>query len=878
MQKSTIFPEIKKGYLKCFILLLLPLNLWSQTGLGFEDKKIQVGPGDMGWRVEQFPQQRWEVDSLNPISGLYSLHHSYDNPEAGCDYYILHHHPFKGDSLFFSFRLRHAYPPSSGNNWQIAILADFNGELRGGIVLGVNLVGNDDMLRLWRVRNGEIEELGLSDLNFQEDTGTEAAALFSLSWQEDGVLTLGYARDSASEMQEICSSFPGDLPGGRSLVIRYEYSAAQDRKLWLDDLLLKGEFVADTVPPLITGCMFEDSKALIVSFNEPVIYCETLDVLLSYADLGEDPEMKHELKPDSLSMEGHSLRLYLPNAPPNRVPIDLILSGICDRDGNPTADTLFPLMRNESEWGDLVINEVMADPDPALKESLGEYVELYNRSDYYLDVEGWTLCIGERTYPLTETENGKLLAPGEYMVLYSLSIPNQGTTLSLYNMEGSLIHAAAYTTPYRAVQWKKEGGWSLEAPDPEQLCNTSMLWEYSEDRSGGTPGKENSVYGVRPDSQPPLFLYYGYGVEGDLVLHFSERIFFDKHQLEKLVLNPGNYGPVEFLARLPLGKSIYCRFALDPSLLTRYSVGIPALSDCTGNLSREHDFFGGKTLEPTKGCVLINELMYNPEEGFAEYIELYNPGQYYVDITELGIDVGGLDEKQEGLEPLSDHSRIMGPGEYLVLCGSTHHLMDSYQLELSGSWVELKNFPALPDGEGRIWLSDRSGMGIDAVSYGDEMHMELISSSRGISLERISSGKSGDDPSNWHSAASIKGYATPGRLNSQALPESESGNSLIIEPGVFSPNNDGYNDLLLILPEKMEPGCVIRLWISRPDGSLVRMLANNHVAASSSQYSWDGRMDDGHMAEGGFYVVQFLGYNPVSGARWRQKSAVGLHY
>ncbi len=856
--------------------MLLPVNLWAQTVIGFEDALVQVKPGDMGWVVEQIPPHRWEVDSLNPISGLNSLHHSYDNPKAGCDYYILHHHPFKGDSLSLSFSISHAYPPSSGNNWQVAILADFDGELKEGIVMGVNLVGNDDMLRLWRVRKGEIEELGLSDLNYQEDHGRDAASLFRLTWQRGGLLALGYAGDSASEMQEICSFFLEDLPGGRSLVLRYEYSAAQDRKLWFDDLLLKGNFEADTLPPLVTGNLFESSKILIVKFNEPVYCCKTSDMLLWYSDPLDDQEVKRIIKTDSLSLEGQSLRLYLADAPPNRVPMQLSLHGICDRDGNPTPDTLLPVMRNESQWGDLVINEVMADPDPPLKESLGEYVELYNRSEFQLNLEGWTMHIGERSYPLAETRNEKLLAPGDYLVLYSLFLPNQGSTLSLYNREGSLIHAAAYRPPYKASQWKKDGGWSLESPDPELLCNTSILWEYSLDRSGGTPGKKNSVYGVRNDNQPPLFLYFGYGSDGNLILHFSERIDFDDHQPEKLILYPGNYKPLGLFAGEPLGKNIYCRFALDPSLLTRFSIKIPALSDCKGNLSRDLQFYGGKTLEPAKGSVLINEIMYDPEEGQAEYIELYNPGQYFVDIAELGVDVSGVNEKLEDLEPLSDHSRIMGPGEYIVLTGSTSHLMDSYQLELSGSWVELENFPSLPKGGGRIWLSDRSGRIIDAVSYGDEMHMDLISDSKGISLERISSGELGDDPTNWHSAASIAGYATPGRLNSQSLSESDAGKGLSLNPGVFSPDNDGFNDLLVISPGNMDPGCVIRLWVSRPDGSMVRMLANNHVASASSQYSWDGRMDDGRMAEGGFYVVHFIGYNPVSGARWRQKRAVGL--
>lgn len=867
MQKSTLFPEIKKGCIFCFILLLAGLNLWAQNAVGFEDARVQVLPGDMGWLVEESPPRRWEVDSLNPISGLYSLHHSFDNPEPGCDYYILHHHPFRGDSLTFSFGVMHTYPPSAANNWQLALLADYEGELREGIIVGVNLTVKDDMVRLWRIREGELEELGVSELNYQEKVGTGSVSFFRLTWQRDGMLALAYAEDSQSGMREICSCSAGDLPEGRSLVIRYEYSAAQDRKLWIDDLLLDGEFPVDTIPPLITEVFFESSKVLIIKFNEGIYLCDTSSVLLS-----------HWIVPDSLLLEGHSLRMYLPDAPPNRETLDLTVGGICDRDGNRMKDSLLGTMLNESQWGDIVINEVMADPDPPLKESLGEYVELYNRSGYHLNLEGWKLKQGERSYPLTEVEKGSLLAPGDYLVFYDISLPNPGGTLSLYNGEGSLIHAAEYSLPYGGPPWKVDGGWSLESPDPEQWCNTSLLWEYSDDRSGGTPGTKNSISGERPDNQPPLFLYYGYRGEGHLELHYSERVYLAQQQEDEIRLNPGNYRAVEVLPAHPLGKSLYCRFALNPGLLARYSFQMPALSDCKENLSRELFFYGGRPLAPEKGSVLINEIMYDPLEGFAEYIELYNPGQHFADLAELGIDVGGLDDQQKGLKPLSRHSRIMGPGQYLVLTGSIPHLMDSYRLELSGAWVELENFPSLPNGEGRIWLSDLNGQGIDAASYGDEYHMELISDTRGISLERIASGKTGDDPSNWHSAASIEGYATPGRVNSQTINDLDAETGLSVYPGVFSPDNDGYHDLLVIVPGKMDPGCVIRLWISRTDGSLVRMLANNHVSSTSSQYTWDGRKDGGQMVEGGFYVVHFAGYNPVSGARWRQKKAVGLHY
>ncbi|MCP4312230.1 MAG: lamin tail domain-containing protein [Bacteroidetes bacterium] len=856
--------------------------------VGFEDGVVPVHPGNPDWNVGQFPPERWGVDSLNPISGDFSLHHCFDNPEAGCDYFMIHHGPFRrsqaedsiirGDSLSFSFRVRHSYPPSSGNNWQLAILAGFDVAIKEGIVIGVNLEGSDDLIKLWRARDGVYEELCSSAFNYQEEAGTEAAPLFRLTWQWDGVVELWYAVDPMDEMKKIASCSLQDLPEGRSLVARYEYSAAQDRNLWFDDLHLEGSFEADTVSPQVSTWWFENGTTLKLSFSEPVLLSDSSRVLLYRLSQAGLQLGNQAVVPDTFFLEENTLCVIFPTPVPNREQLDLLLEGICDRDGNFLSASMLRIVRNEAVWGDVVINEVMADPDPEVLISLGEYVELYNRSEYQLNLEGWTLEVGGRKYELGSGEKEKMLERGEYLLLSPVILPNQGSLLALYNRAGEQVHAASYRIPYNASQWKEKGGWSLESPDPDRLCNVSQLWEYSLDRSGGTPGGLNSVDGERPDEQVPVFLYFGYGDRGEIILCFSEPVNQAAGQEGKVILNPGNYQAQLVSGDGPLHERLICHFTVDPSLFSRFTITMPAVSDCEGNLSRELNFSGGPSSIPGHGSVIINEIMYDPAEGAVEYIELYNPTQQFIDLRELGLGVTGEEDPLDGMVALSEQSRIMVPGEYVVLTPGVDHLRETYGLEISGCWVELEDFESLPDGGGRIWLTDRSGNGIDVVTYGDHLHLELISDTRGISLERIDPGRPGSDPGNWHSAASVEGYATPGRLNSQSIHESDQKGRLVVEPGVFSPDNDGYNDLLVISPGVGEAGSVIRLWITRPDGTPVRSLANNHVAGLSSQYTWDGREDSGAMAAGGFYVVHLRVYHPSSGSRWNRKAAVGLIY
>jgi len=156
--------------------------------------------------------------------------------------------------------------------------------------------------------------------------------------------------------------------------------------------------------------------------------------------------------------------------------------------------------------------------------------------------------------------------------------------------------------------------------------------------------------------------------------------------------------------------------------------------------------------------------------------------------------------------------------------------------------------------------------------------MELLDDPRGISLERISEKRSGLDPDNWHSAASIAGYATPGRENSQSLALSDSDLLLDVSTEVFSPDNDGYNDLLEIFISTHGNDWVIGLMITDLQGNRIRVLANMHLAGPAVTYTWDGEGENGEMQAMGFYVIHARGYHPATGEQWIRRKAIGLVY
>ncbi len=826
------------------------------------------------------PEQRWCCDTLDPIEGGSSLHHHYDNPLDGCDFLLLWHDPLDpADPFSFSFRIRHAFAPSSQNNWQLALGATFHdGEdpyILGGLVLGVNYTGSDDLVKIWRVNHGEAEVLCNTTLNYQEQVGTDQAPLFRVEGDGDGSLDLYFTPDLAEQAPVLLGSCQiGDISWGRQLILRYRYSSSRDRALWVDQLVLEGHFQRDTIAPELWGVEFVNECNLKLDFSERVLLSDASSFILYSEDLSQ------AWLPNSLLESEAGLVLVFPDMIPNRVPHKLWIEGVVDLDGNLMGDTMVPVLRNEAQWGDLVFNEVMADPDPALRYE-EDYLELFKRTDHPANLQGWQLKINDRSYLLDTSRLAN--AGGDYLLLRGITLPNEGAILSLYTPEGTLVHAVSYEIPWDGPRWKKEGGWSLESPDADLPCRISMNWEYSSDPGGGTPGMINSNQAPLLDRAPPVFLYAGAGEDGvsdpgEILLHFSEPLSFSQDLKSAIRLNPGTVYPDSVKLLEPLREILQLHFPEDIQVGPNYQLSISGLCDCEGNVLDDHVFVAGAVSQPANSSVLINEIMFKPEEGMPEYIELIIPGDRILDLQDLAIHLveeGGVADHPIAL---SSHSRLIGPGQYLVITGCVPNLREAYGLEISGQWVEVKGLPGLKDSSGSIYLTDRAGNVVDMLTYNAEMHMELLDDPTGISLERISAQRSASDPDNWHSAASICGYATPGEINSQSYGVIDSELLLDVVPQVFSPDNDGYEDLLEIILNTGGNDWVIGLLITDMQGNIIRVLANNDLAAPSLTYTWDGEGQNGAMQPMGFYVIHARGFRPSTGEQWIRRKAVALVY
>ncbi len=156
-----------------------------------------------------------------------------------------------------------------------------------------------------------------------------------------------------------------------------------------------------------------------------------------------------------------------------------------------------------------------------------------------------------------------------------------------------------------------------------------------------------------------------------------------------------------------------------------------------------------------EGTLVINEIMFNPEPGAPEWIELFNAGTAPVPLNGWRIrDASG----RTALIAPPEQTALASEGYAVIAADISVRLQYSLPDDLP-VWPAAP-FPALNNRRESIVLLDFAGFLIDSVVY------QLAASiPRNVSLERLREDWPSADPRNWQPSTDASG-ATPGRFNS----------------------------------------------------------------------------------------------------------------
>lgn len=420
----------------------------------------------------------------------------------------------------------------------------------------------------------------------------------------------------------------------------------------------------------------------------------------------------------------------------------LTVNNIDDNEGNPMDESTFHFHLFDSYTdGDIIINEFAYDPPASFDV---EYIELKNTSDKYLNLQKWSIEDEENS--ATISSEPVAFGPGDFLVISPdtsaiesiLGRRNyiQLSSMPALNNDGDIIKIVTdNTTTADSLSYTPDWGGEDVALERRSVTAPSTLkenWADSPNPNGGTPGLPNEV---ETDNTPPFFEDLIAINAATLRLVFSESITAtDKYNYQ---IEP--YRNIQFV----VAQDNTVELLLSEELVSEetYEVTATDISDVFGNTlsgaSREITFLRIDDAQPRD--IVINEIMYDPGDEAADFIELYN-------ISDNNFDLRNWRVGDSTNETSFNGGQLMAH-EYVVLSG------DKIFANSISNGIYISGFPALNNyTEDAVYIKNNENQTIDSLRYS-----QTWGGTDGNSLERKDPLAASNDASNWLNSTADNG-------------------------------------------------------------------------------------------------------------------------
>lgn len=791
------------------------------------------------------------------------------------------------DSTVWEFYINLDFSPSTSNQLKVYLSSDnsdFSTALHGYFIQ-IGESGSNDAIELRR-QDGTTSTVLIRATDAA--VGAEPAIARIRVVRDDNfnwILATDYSGGTNFNIEG--STLDNTYPNGQFFGIKCKYTATRTDKFYFDDFYIFPLY-EDNDAPEINTIEINSSTELTITFNE------NLDIITA-SDVTNYSVNNNIGMPNQAFMNGNdnqTIHLVFNNNFQNGVVNQLTISNIEDELGNAMSSENIDFQYVEVQTAniyDIVINEIFADPTPSIGLPEAEFIEIYNRSNKNFDLENYTFSDASSDVLLPNIT----LQAGEYAIICDVddtmafssfgkiigvenfpSLTNSGESLELKNENDELIDAVEYNNNWYQNNNKNEGGWTLERIFSNQPCLVGVEnWSVSNALIGGTPGKINSITNTENDSNTPK-LYRAFPENStNIRLYFSEKL--DQNTAENITNYTLSDNLIITNATLEFPNANTVLLELSTALVDDkiYTISIKnEVQDCMNNnfsiTENLVNFAIPLTIEPKD--LLINEVLFNPQVGGNDFIELYNNSDKVLNLSDLKI--GSANEGLvDDVKPIIVQ-RLIFPKEYLVLSENILDVKSRYETQNSDNFIET-DLPSYPDDEGGVVLVANGNI-VDQFNYTAGFHFDLIDDFNGVSLERISFMSETQDENNWHSAASTVGYATPAYKNSQATMTSISTEKFWLEKTTFSPDSDGFEDVLVLNYELKSPDFVATIRIFDSEGRQIKTLINNQLLGKQGMIKWEGTTEEETKGRIGIYILHIQLFNPNGVVETLQKTCV----
>jgi len=533
---------------------------------------------------------------------------------------------------------------------------------------------------------------------------------------------------------------------------------------------------------------------------------------------------------------------------------------------------LAPLYSLAQNRYDVVIDEIMADPTPQISLPSNEWIELKNVSANPVNLQNWR--IGDATGQSGPMPNF-VLQPDSFVIVCTgsavaamqvygrvisvtsfPSLDNDGDQLFLRSNTGLTIHAVSYSLSWYQNAVKSDGGWTLEMIDTKNPCAGISNWKASTDARGGSPGIKNSVDAANNDQSVPS-VKNAYAIDNlNIVVVFDEPVDSLKAATIANYSIDGGLSIQSATSIFPLFDKVQLRLNTAMQANTVYNITVNNVTDCKNNaIGARNKAKVGLPVDAVATEMIINEILFNPKSGGSDYVEFYNRSNKIFDANKIYVANRNSSGAISSTRLVSTIPYYIFPGDYIVVTEDAINLSLDYMVQNPDAVFVVSSLPSFPDDEGNVILLNFQGAVVDEVKYKDDWQFALLDNPDGVSLERIDPDGASQNADNWHSAASTAGYGTPTYKNSQYKLLQSISATVEVTPKVFSPDNDGRDDIATIQYKTTEPGYIANITIYDANGRPVRNLVRNGTLGLQGYWTWDGLDDKRLKLPVGTYIL-----------------------
>ncbi len=737
--------------------------------------------------------------------------------------------------------------------------------------MGLNYNETNDATCLYQTDSNLIINQLTSDFYWEPNTSCafEILSFPNQKWQLFIDTTLTYNNLIYSGIMQ--SSFNPDIFYSG---LEFQFSSTRAGKLWMDNLLVSqintGPFIEKIEP---------SHDSILIWLSEPAN--PTIATDPSTFGLKNSNEIEVPISSRSYNANLKTIALHIPNFQTGQY--TLRVNHLTDTNGMWNEPEILTFRFSSiPRTGKLVLCEIFADPNPSVGLPEHDFLELYNASSDEINLKGTSLLIGSKKIILP----AYYLPAGQYLILCSetafteyaaygraLSVfgsndlPAGGAKIIIKNIKGEIIEAAEYSSSL-FTSATSQGGYSLEKRNLVNPCSGKSNWTVSQNPTGGTPGRQNSqsepnypvnqLVSVIPKDTTNLSILLSTALDSNL-LNISNLFLLNEQEFGYSIVQYDSVFFNEFELKLqnPLFKNTI--YTIAPASVLR---------DCIHSEFEENEISFAISSEPMEGEIIINEILFNPVSGGSDFIEIYNNSTKYFNLNTIKL----RNQSFASTSITANEKALFLPGEYRVLSPDNDQLCSLYPCNEDALVHNV--LPSLPDDKGAVILFTNNGTILDSVYYDKSMHYPELASNEGVSLERINPNNPSLERSNWHSAAETAGFASPGFRNSQFRETCETNSFFILEPELFSPDNDGYNDQLNLIFTTDLPGYLCNIQIFDASGRFIQTIADQALLGTKSTFSWNGTNKAGKLVKTGIYIVFAEIYHPNGTVKRNKKTCV----